>query len=63
MKSLSSFSALLFLVAATIMMSIAFSGCSKTTEQSAQEPPKMKMTTDIPKGILTPNHIESRIGV
>jgi len=48
-KPLSSFSTLLFLVALATMVSISFSGCSKTTEQQTQEPPKMKMTTDIPE--------------
>jgi hypothetical protein len=61
-KPSSSFSTLLFLVAVAIIVSIVFSGCSKTTEQSTQEPPKMKMTTDIPEGISTPNYIDSRIG-
>ena len=29
---------------------------------SAQEVPKMKMTTDIPEGLMTPDKVESRIG-
>jgi hypothetical protein len=29
---------------------------------SAQEPPKMKMTTDIPDGITTPDNIETQLG-
>ena len=61
-KPFSSFSTLLILVAVAIIVSIVFSGCSKTTEQPTQEPPKMKMTTEMPAGILTPNHIDSRIG-
>ena len=31
-------------------------------QKSDSEIPKMKMTTDMPAGILTPNHIDSRIG-
>ena len=29
---------------------------------SAAEPPKMKMTTEIPPGITTPDEIETRLG-
>lgn len=29
---------------------------------TAQEPPKMKMTTDIPDGITTPDNIETQLG-
>ncbi len=38
------------------------SSCSKTTEQRTQEPQKMKMTTDIPDKITTPDKVETRIG-
>jgi len=61
-KPLSSFSYLLFLVVVATLVSISFNGCSKTTEQQTQEPPKMKMTTDIPEGISTPNKLDTRIG-
>ena len=29
---------------------------------SAAEPPKMKMTTEIPEGISTPDKVETRVG-
>ena len=29
---------------------------------TAAEPPKMKMTTDIPESIITPDNVETRIG-
>src|SRR5215475_3039649 len=37
---------------------VAFVG----TTASAQDAPKMKMTTDIPRSITTPNSVETRIG-
>lgn len=44
-------------------VTIVFSaGCSETTEQQTKKLPKMKMTTEIPEGIATPDKIETRIG-
>ena len=50
------------------MMVTALLICITTYNSNAQNSktakiPKMKMTTEIPEGIPTPNHIESRIGV
>ena len=33
------------------------------TNASSQNAPKMKMTTEVPEGIATPNRLETRIGV
>jgi len=41
---------------------ICLSSCSKSPESNTQKPPKMKMTTDIPDKILTPDKVETRIG-
>ncbi len=35
---------------------------SESVPSKVAEAPKMKMTTDIPQGLLTPNYIDSRIG-
>jgi hypothetical protein len=35
-------------------------GCADTTTE--QEPPKMKMTTEVPPGIATPDRLETRLG-
>jgi len=61
-KHLSSFSRLLILIAVAIIVSITIGGCSETTEQQTKESPKMKMTTEIPESITTPDKVETRIG-
>ena len=61
-KQLNSFSSLLILIVVSIVLSIAFSGCSKSTEQQTKEPLKMKMTTEIPEGIATPDRLDTRMG-
>ena len=61
-KQLSSFSGLLILIVAAIIVSITIGGCSETTEQQTKESPKMKMTTEIPEAITTPDKVETRIG-
>jgi len=38
----------------------AIVGCAK--EPPKEEPPKMKMTTEIPPGVVTPDKLETRIG-
>ena len=47
---------------ALMASSIAFLGMTTLTGVSAQEPPKMKMTTEIPDGITTPDNIETQLG-
>ena len=46
------------LLAATLVSALAFT----TTGAPAQTPPKMKMTTDIPPQITTPDSVETRLG-
>ncbi len=51
--------------ALTICVLLAFSQEQPATAQTAAaqtEPPKMKMTTDIPASITTPDTVETRIG-
>jgi hypothetical protein len=45
------------IITAVIGLTIVMSGC-----YGRAEPPRMKMTTSIPKSILTPDKIETRIG-
>lgn len=47
---------------ALLASSIAVLGTATLTDVSAQEPPKMKMTTEIPDGITTPDSIETQLG-
>ncbi len=44
------------------LISMFFIGIGTASAMETSKAPKMKMTTDIPEGILTPNHINSRIG-
>ena len=44
------------------IISMFFIGIGTASAMDTAKAPKMKMTTDIPEGILTPNHINSRIG-
>ena len=46
------------LLAAALVGALAFT----TTASQAQTPPKMKMTTDIPPEITTPDSVETRLG-
>ena len=48
----------LSLLAAALVGALAFT----TTASQAQTPPKMKMTTDIPPEITTPDSVETRLG-
>ncbi|OPX37484.1 MAG: hypothetical protein B1H11_05835 [Desulfobacteraceae bacterium 4484_190.1] len=48
-----------FLLALTVALAM---GAGSTFAIDPAKAPKMKMTTDIPTGILTPNHMETRIG-
>jgi hypothetical protein len=61
-KQLSSFSELLILIVAVFIAGITIGGCSETTEHQTKESPKMKMTTEIPESITTPDKVETRIG-
>src|SRR5580698_4862467 len=57
MKTLTTFTALL--------IAAALAGCattSSTSSQTTQTPPKMKMTTEIPPEITTPDSVETSIG-
>jgi hypothetical protein len=45
-----------------VMFSLAPSGALATSAVHAQTPPKMKMTTDIPAAITTPDKVETRLG-
>jgi hypothetical protein len=57
MKTLTPFTA--------VLIAAAFAGCattSSTSSQTAQTPPKMKMTTEIPPQITTPDTVETRLG-
>ncbi|RKX81877.1 MAG: hypothetical protein DRP70_17180, partial [Spirochaetes bacterium] len=45
-----------------LLISMFVIGIGTASAMDTAKAPKMKMTTDIPKGILTPNHINSRIG-
>jgi len=56
-----------FIIAATVLTMVACTSeksdnNSEAATSKVAEAPKMKMTTDIPQGLLTPNHIDSRIG-
>ncbi|RLD45033.1 MAG: hypothetical protein DRI88_08935, partial [Bacteroidetes bacterium] len=44
------------------LISMFFIGIGTASAMDTAKAPKMKMTTDIPEGVLTPNHINSRIG-
>ena len=46
------------IVLAALMVAAAFA----TTHAQTQTPPKMKMTTDIPPQITTPDSVETRLG-
>src|SRR5512138_3470535 len=46
------------LIAAVLISALAFT----TIVAQAQTPPKMKMTTDIPPEITTPDSVETRLG-
>jgi hypothetical protein len=43
-------------------LACVLAGCASTDSQTAQNPPKMKMTTDIPPQITTPDTVETRLG-
>jgi len=45
-----------------LLVAIFILGVGTALAIDTEKAPKMKMTTDIPEGILTPNHINSRIG-
>jgi len=42
--------------------SVSFLAAFFLTQAWATEPPKMKMTTDIPEAITTPDSVETRLG-
>jgi len=44
------------------LLLIFLTNCDNKQESSTQETPKMKMTTEIPEGISTPNKLETSIG-
>ena len=44
------------------LLIIFLTGCNTTQEDSTQEQPKMKMTTEIPETVTTPDAIQTRIG-
>jgi hypothetical protein len=46
----------------TMMFSLAVAGALAVSAVHAQTPPKMKMTTDIPPSITTPDSVETPIG-
>ena len=54
-----SLSAVLRMAILALTVVVLFIGCSETTDQQSKEPPKMKMTTEIPEGIATPNVLNS----
>lgn len=45
-----------------LLLGISLISCNKTQEGTTQEPSKMKMTTEIPEGITTPNEVETTLG-
>ena len=45
-----------------LLLSLSILGSSHALAIDPSKAPKMKMTTEIPKGILTPNHMKTRIG-
>ena len=53
----------MMIAAALITVAVSLTGCSTPDMSgSATPPPKMKMTTDLPEGIATPDRLETRIG-
>ena len=44
------------------LLIVFLSSCNTNQEDSSQEPPKMKMTTEIPETVTTPDVVETRIG-
>jgi len=58
-KQQTTFLSIIIFVLVAVVLS---NGCSETTEQKTKEPPKMKMTTEIPEGISTPDKLETSIG-
>jgi hypothetical protein len=46
----------------TTLILTATAALAVTGLVSAAEPPRMKMTTEIPAGIITPDTIETRLG-
>jgi len=48
------------LIAVALIFGVAYSSTAQVTDVA--KAPKMKMTTEIPSGILTPNKVYSRVG-
>lgn len=57
-----SLSAVLRIAILGLAFVVLFIGCSETIDQKTKESPKMKMTTEIPEGISTPDKLETSIG-
>ena len=45
----------------SVILAVSFIGAMAASTFAA-EPPKMKMTTEIPESITTPDRVETRIG-
>jgi hypothetical protein len=58
-KQISSFSRLLILIVAAIIVSITIGGCSETTEQQTKESPKPEYAADVPESVTTPDKLHT----
>jgi len=58
-KQLSSFSGLLILIVAAIIVSITIGGCSETTEQQTKESPKPEFAANVPESVTTPDKLHT----
>ena len=60
-RQLNSFSGLLILIIAAIIVSITIGGCSETTEQQSKESAKPEYSANVPESITTPDKVQTEL--
>ena len=60
-RQLNSFSGLLILIIAAIIVSITIGGCSETTEQQSKESAKPEYSANVPESITTPDKVQTQL--